>query len=386
MGRSRPGGGVDVVVVGLGAIGGAAALALARAGAQVMAFDPHPPPTPDGSSHGRSRITRRAYFEGPEYAPLLERSGVLLRGLEEEIGVSLVRRTGALLVGSQETGRLAAAEATARASGIPFEWLDPAEVSGRWPMLRLREREKALWEPDAGVIDAEAMVLAQLRQAARSGAVLRVGERVTGWTEAGEGVRVETSAGPVHADALVLAAGGWTGPLLRGVGLQRIAALFRVERQVLAWYRRTPTPQSEAPLPVLLRDREEGALLYAIPEVDGTLKAALHHGGEEAPDPAAVRRGTDPDDEARIAAPLRSLVQGLERRWARAQVCIYTNAPDGRHRIDGIPGSPRVILASGCSGHGFKTAPASGELAAHRALGIAPRVPGEPFSLEGAAL
>lgn len=369
----------QVVVAGLGAVGSAALYHLARAGVRALGIDPRPTPHPFGSTHGATRIHRRAYMEGAEYLPVLERAEALWLGLERDSGRSILRRTGALMLGPGDGPLLAGSAASAQAGGVPHERLTAAGMARRYPWLAVPPGAEGLLEPGAGALSPEAAVEAHLDGARKEGAVVRFGEGVVAWEGAGDHLRLRTGRGTVQADALVLAVGAWTPGLLarQGVEGREIPAL-EVERQVTGRFgaRGGAFPAS---LPILLFDRGEEPLLYAVPEPDGLLKAGLHHGGERGRDPSVLRREALSEDEVRIAIPLSRLIPSVEPRWRDGSVCLYTNAPGGRWWIAPLPQEPRVILASACSGHGFKASSAVGEAAACLARGVDPPFDLTPF-------
>src|SRR5262245_51759354 len=170
--------GYDAIVIGLGGMGSAAAYHLARRGQRVLGLDAHPRGHDRGSSHGRSRIIREAYYEAPEYVPLVRRAYALWRELEAESGRDLLRITGGLNVGRSESELVQGALASAREHGLPHERLDAAEVARRFPAIRLTDELVAVLEPNAGILAPEACVFAHLDGAARHGAALHHSEPV----------------------------------------------------------------------------------------------------------------------------------------------------------------------------------------------------------------
>jgi len=374
---------LTVLVAGLGAAGSAALYHLARQGVAVLGIDPWPPPHLHGSTHGRSRIHRRAYMEGPLYLPLLRRADRLWEELERESGRPLLRRIGALMIGPAAGALLEGSRRSALEGGISVEALDARALRRRFPALDPAPGHEGLFEPGAGVLDPESVVEAHLDGAREAGATIRTGEGLLTWEPIRQGIRVRTNRGVILADRLILASGPWLPTMLGGnsgaVGGGDPS--FRgVERQVTGHFAfRTP---GGGGVPVLMLDRGDEPLLYVIPEVDGTLKAGLHHGGDRAGHPSKLRREVLQDDEVRIAAPLGGLIPDVAPRWLNGSVCLYTNTPDGRWRIGQLPGEPRVVVLSACSGHGFKVSAAVGEAAAALALGREPLVSLAPFALD----
>ncbi len=354
-------GSYDAIVVGLGVNGAAAALRLAERGARVLGLDRFAPPHPFGSSHGRTRIIREAYFEGEVYIPLVRRAYDAWRLLEAQHGVRLYRRTGGLTLAPDGAGIIADVRRVAEHHGVELEVLDGAEGRRRFPAFHCRDDDTVVYERNAGILFAERCVETLLRAAALAGAELRCGEMVRSWSPEGEGVKVRTSGGDVSAGRLVLAAGAWTGALLIGV-----AAPLEVERCVVHWFEPAGSVPPSSELPVFIEELEGGVLWYGIPE-EGLLKAAFHHGGESSA-PDALRREVDRRDVQRVRQLLRSLLPHAAGAYRGGVVCPYTNTPDGDFLLDLHPRHPQVVVASACSGHGFKFAPTTGELVASLAL------------------
>ncbi|MGH2888091.1 MAG: FAD-dependent oxidoreductase, partial [Solirubrobacteraceae bacterium] len=184
----------DVIVIGLGAMGGAACRSLAARGASVLGIDRFSPPHDLGSTHGDTRITRLAIGEGQEYVPLARRSRELWRELERETGADLLTQAGVLILGPPSSRFLRETRLAARQYGIEHEDLTGAQIAPRYPMLALGEQTEteAYFEPEAGFLRPEAAVAAQLRLARRDGAQLRLGERVLRWSASADGVSVTT--------------------------------------------------------------------------------------------------------------------------------------------------------------------------------------------------
>ncbi|HEU5328172.1 MAG TPA: N-methyl-L-tryptophan oxidase, partial [Thermomicrobiales bacterium] len=204
----------DAIVLGLGAMGSATAYHLARRGTRVLGLDAYPRGHTQGSSHGRSRIIREAYFEAPEYVPLVQRAYHLWRELEAECGQALLTLTGGLNLGAPESELVTGALASARQHQLPYEYLNAAEITARFPGFRPPEDAVAVYEPNAGILAPEACVGAHLDLAMRHGAVLQFNEPVRHWSADGAGVRVDTAQGTYQAARLVIAAGPWSAAVL----------------------------------------------------------------------------------------------------------------------------------------------------------------------------
>jgi sarcosine oxidase len=365
----------DVVVAGLGVHGSAAARALAIRGLRVLGLDARRPPHTEGSSHGRTRIIREAYFEHPLYVPLVQRSLALWRDLETDARRTLLCETGAIDIGPADGVLVEGALASCRGHGIPHALLDAGEIRQRFPGLLPRTDDVGVLEERAGALLAEACIESLLHVARSAGATILVEEELTGWCADDGTVTVATSRGTHEAGALVLALGPW----LAG-GLANCPLPLAVERQTQHWFDAPPALRA-GHCPVVLWEYEPDHAFYVIPDIGHGVKAAVHHEGEVTRSAEAVERSILPRDGARVRALLDRFMPGVGRALDSA-VCVYTNTPDHHFIVDRHPAHEHVVLVSACSGHGFKFAPVIGEAAADLAT-MAVRAPElEPFRLD----
>lgn len=352
----------DAIVLGLGVMGTAALHRLALAGERVLGIERFAIPHDRGSSHGGTRVTRKAYFEDARYVPLLERSWTLVREMEVARSETLLVRTGGLYFGPEGSPGVLASYEAARTHGLAHEWLDAAAIRSRYPMFTPDDGDAGVFEHDAGILFAERMVEAQAALAREAGAALRVGERATRVVLGEAGVRVETDRGSHDAERLVLALGPWTPEALPG--LPPFPVPLRVERQVQLWLTpRDPALFAPGRMPVFLRFGGAHAF-YGLPiAVHEGVKVCQHHGGVTA-SPDALDRTLHAEDEAGVRAFVRRHLPAADGAVASARVCMYTSTPD-EHFVVGVhPSHDRVLVMAGFSGHGFKLAPAMGELIA----------------------
>ena len=350
--------GVDVIVAGLGAHGSSAAYRLAARGASVLGFDRFARGHTLGSSGGLSRIIRLSYYEHPDYVPLLRRAWTLWRDLERESGDKLLTETGGLYAGEPEGELLAGALESARTHRLEHEVLDVAALRERYPLFEWPDGWQGVFEPQAGWLAPERSIETHLRLAEQNGATLRFEQPIAGWTSTREGVRVTTATGAFEAKQLVIAAGAWESQLAPS-----LASELSVERNVLLWFEPTAQREAFARLPIYIVD-DTDRIFYGFPYIDGQgVKVAGLHFGDKA-DPDTIDRTVSAGDEERVRRWLRRrmpLANG-ERRDAR--VCMYTNTPDAHFIIDRLAADPNVLVASACSGHGFKFSSVIGEILA----------------------
>jgi len=359
----------EVAIVGLGAMGGAAACELARRGVDVIGFDRLTPPHAFGSSHGDTRIIREAYFEDPVYVPMVQRAFELWRELERASGTALLEQTGGLMIGRPGAALVEGARRSAQIHGLQYSMLSAGEIRARFPALDPEPGMVAVWEPRAGVLDSEACVRAQIEQARRWGASLRCDEPVVRWNADAGGAEVFTGLGRYRAKRLILSAGAWVASLLPQMHLP-----FWVERQVLHWFEPIGDAQwfTSSRCPVHLWQFDGERFFYGFPDRGAGVKVAFHHGGE-ATTIDHLRREVAITEVEQARAAVRRFLPGAAGRILDSVVCPYTNTPDRHFWIDRHPGQPNVLVASPCSGHGFKFAPVIGEILADLAQARPPR-------------
>lgn len=367
----------DAIVVGLGAIGAAALYQLARRGARVLGLDQFSPPHARGSSHGETRITRLAIGEGRHYVPLAMRSHEIWRELEVATGEDLLTVTGGLFFAGEgpsspahgATDFIGETVAAAEQFGIEHQVLDAAEIARRYPQFGLRGGERGYWEREAGFVRPERCIAAQLDQAEKFGAeVLRHTPVVELASTTGTTLRVATPDVEYAARQVVLCAGAWVRRFLP----VKLHELFTVYRQLLFWFEVAGDPtRFESPhFPVFIRTshtRED--LVYGFPAIDGA-RGGIKIAYEQYPHPFDPDLPLQPpsDAERRHMHDLAARFLPIGPHCLRATACLFTVTPDGEFVIDRHPEQPGVLIASPCSGHGFKHSAALGEMLAELVL------------------
>lgn len=360
----------DCLVIGVGGAGSAALRHLAGRGADAIGIERFEVAHDRGSSHGETRVIRQAYFEHPDYVPLLRSAYRLWDDLAAESGCPLFRRCGLILSGAPESEVLSGSRLASERHGVPVELLNRKAASERFPQFRFPAGHEVLFEPGAGYLLVEECVRAHVEVAVRHGASLRTGETVTGWSSDAGGVRVRTDRGEYVAGAAIVTAGPWAAALLKDLN-----APLTVLRKVATWH---PAAAGgyllEDGMPTYLFDLA-GRCFYGFPSLDGrTVKVAEHTGGEPVADPAIVDRSLRPGDVAPLDGFVRSALPGVLPEPERHSVCLYTMSPDGHFIVGRVPDGP-VAFAAGLSGHGFKLTSVLGEALAGLALDGATRHP-----------
>ena len=311
-----------------------------------------------GSSHGRTRIIRLAYFEDPRYVPLLRRAFVSWDELAERSGTEVIRRLGGLMVGREEGRLVSGVLRSARMHSLPHKRMSAREVMEQFSALRLEEDHCAVYEENAGALFPDRCISSFVRAARESGCEFHFAERVTRWKPHPESVEVKTEKDTYEADKLVFSAGAWMGSLLPGL------LPLTCERQVQFWFEspKDGTFSGER-MPVFIVEEDSSHYFYGIPDVGHGVKVARTHGGTPV-DPETMERSvTDAD-----LAPVRDFAQRRMPRLSASPIasmpCIYSNTPDMNFVVDFHPQDERVLLISACSGHGFKFSSVMGEVAA----------------------
>ncbi len=353
----------DVIVVGLGGMGSAAAYHLAARGQRVLGLERHTPAHALGSSHGGSRITRQSYFEDPAYVPLLLRAYELWDRLAQDSGEDLIRLTGGLFLGREDTPTVAGSLRASREWDLPHELLTAAEVGARFPTFRLPDDEVALYEAKAGFVRPERTVAAHLALARRAGADLHFTEPVERWESTAGGVRVTTAAGTYEADRLVVAPGAWAPQLLADLGVP-----ITVERQVVYWFE--PLGGVDAYLPdrhpIWIHEDAAGMQAYGFPAIDGPgggAKLAFFRRGAPCT-PETIDREVHDEEVSYVRDHVSRLLPTLPGCFLDASTCMYSNTPDRHFVVAQHPEHANVTVACGFSGHGFKFVPVVGEVLA----------------------
>ena len=363
----------DAIVIGLGAMGAAASRALARRGLRVLGLDRFAPPHTLGSSHGGSRIIREAYFEDPRYVPFVQRAYLLWDELGREYGEPVFTPTGGLMIGRPGGVLVSGAKASAKAHGLRHEVLDAAALRRRYPAFQVDDDTVAVWEPRAGVLAPERAIAAFLAAARQRGAEIHGDEPALDWQADGDGVVVRTGKARYRADRVVLAAGPWLGRLVPELPLT-------VERVVQFWFETVGARQALDAIPIWIWEHERDRFIYGFPRSERGVKIARHHEGEPA-DPDHVRREVGPDEVASMRELLQRRLPFASGPLRDSSVCLYTNTPDGHFVIDRHPRHPQALILSVCSGHGFKFAPAIGEVVSDLLVEGWTRWDLEPFRL-----
>ncbi len=367
----------DVVVVGLGALGSATCLELARRGVRVLGLEQYALGHVRGASHDSSRILRHSYHT-PAYVGLTFEAYDDWARLERDAGTPLVTVTGGLDLFPPEPA-IAMDDYTSSlaACGVAFDLLDPEEVARRWPVFRLPEGTVALHQDRAAIVPASRGTAALQHQAQRHGAVLRDESPVSAVRRTASGIALHTPAGQVHADRLVVTADAWTNQVLAGLDL-RVPLEVTLE-QVTYFRPERPADFEAIPLWIWMDDPSfYGFPCYGEP----TVKAAQDCGGPPVPagDPSDRSFEESPKMRSLLADHLAAILPGSGRA-ERSVRCLYTLTPDRDFVLGAVPGHEDVVVGLGAA-HGFKFSPTLGRLLADVATGETPGFDVTPFRMD----
>ena len=356
----------DVIILGLGGMGSAAAYHLSARGKRVLGLEQFTSPHDRGASHGATRVIRQSYFEHPSYVPLLLRAYELWRELERRTGQSLLHLTGGLMLGSEKSDVVTGSLRSAREHGLPHEYLDAAEIRRRFPPFHVGNDTVGVFENAGGYLLCEPSVAAHLSAATAAGAELHFEEPVISWNAGERGqVSVTTSRGTYEADQLVITPGPWAPEMLADLGVP-----LTITRAVLCWFQssRGVAPFAPDRFPIWIRQMDERTSIYGFPAVDGDaggVKVSFHdRPTREICTAETIERMIRESDEQDLRAALRDFLPWLNGPLVQAKTCLYTMTPDAHFVISAHPRHAQVHIACGFSGHGFKFCSVVGEILA----------------------
>jgi len=347
----------DVIVLGGGTMGTAAAWALGKRGLKTLLLEQFHHVHDQGSHGGETRVIRHAYAESPEYVPLVRRADQLWQELQASVGEQVLVRCGGLELAAPGFAHARAARASADAHGLSYEWLTPEEVVSRWPAFRVPEDWDALYSPDSGFLLTEG-ALRRMADAARAlGATILEQTQAVGWGAELEHVWVDTPVDRYEADALIVTAGAWATKSIADLDLP-----IRLLRKTL-WWQEVVDPRQFEPerFPVFITDSPAGEI-YGFPVYGAPALKIANHAGGELVDLETVDRSTMPGENRDCLELAAQVLPGVTSRVMKSAVCLYAMTPDTDFIVDRHPLLPRVAIGAGFSGHGFKFAPAIGEL------------------------
>ena len=348
----------DCVILGVGGIGSAALLAAARRGWKVLGLEQFGSAHDKGSSHGRTRIIRTAYFEHPNYVPLAREAWDKWQAMQAQSSVKLIQQTGLLQVGNSDGEVIQGVLRSAKEHAIPIQQWNAKETMERYPLLNLPEDAACIYEEQAGFLLIENCVAQQIKMASEAGAEFRANAKVTGLTICDdESVRVHLGDESIETKRLIVCVGPWTPAFFDSLPFD-----LRIVRKQQQWFQLDRIDiKYENGFPAFLIETDQKCF-YGFPEIDYLgMKVAEHSGGQAASSPDTIDRECNLDDLRATESFMDSYFHFKRRRMVHQSTCMYTMSQDGHFIIDHHPDSRHVVFAAGMSGHGFKFAPLIGE-------------------------
>jgi sarcosine oxidase len=353
-----------IAVIGLGSAGSMALWRLAARGADVVGFEQFGIAHDRGAHGGESRIFRTAYFEDADYVPMLRQAHRLWRLLEDAAGVALLTLTGLLMIGDSRSAQMSNVMAAIDRFQVDAEPVSLPEARRRWPHHPLRDADLVIFDREAGFLRPELAVWHAARQAEVLGAELRTYTTVTGLSIETDGVAVRTEEDSERFDHAVVTTGPWASRLLGP-----LASCVEVRRLFSAWFSaRHPDAFQPGRLPPFGRMTPPES--YGLPALDGTgLKLGLLDAGSEpVTDPGRLDRNLAVTEIRALREMVATHFPDLHADPHRVTTYMDGFTPDGHGLVGPLPGTDRVTVAAGLSGHGFKLAPALGDIAADYSL------------------
>ena len=354
-----------VAVIGTGSIGSMALWQLARAGVDAIGFEQYAPGHDQAAAGGESRIFRTAYLEGPQYVPLLLRARELWRELERESGFDLLNLNRGLMIGREDSEEMRNVLASARNFELPHRVLDTNEMRRTYPQHVMRDGEIGFLDEWAGVLRPEFAVLAAATVAQRRGAQLVTGARVTHVEPYGDGVRIRCGERTWSVEQAIVTAGPWTNRFVPS-----LAQHVHPCRLVMTWYHPRGSVADYLPdrFPIFIRDTDD-VYVFGIPTLDGgSVKVAPHASYGQMDDGDQLDHNVAAADLEPINSTVAELLPGLVPTPVRVAAYMDAYTSDGHALVGRMPGTGNVWLLGAFSGHGFKMAPAFGQVAAELAV------------------
>jgi monomeric sarcosine oxidase len=367
----------DVIVLGLGVMGSAAAYHLAKDGKRVLVIEQYDLDHRNGSSYGESRIIRYAY-DYPIYVEMARQAFPMWREIEKESGRQLMFTTGGLDFGASDYPSLVATANTLERADIPFEWLSAKDTTSRFPQFKLPDTMSAIYQPDAAYLNASQCVITMAQLAKKHGASFLLNTKVEAVEVQPYLVSARTADAEYVAGSIVITAGPWAQKVLSSLDLK---LPLQATREEIVFFNPDNGDQFKPEnFPVFLYHDDE--YFYGLPNVDGNgLKAAVHMRNENT-DPDNTRRTPDDDYIAKVRTWLESYIPQAVGPVNEARICLYTMTPDHHFVIDHHPGYPHIVFAGGFSGHGFKFGTLIGRILADLAQKQQPSVDLSMFNVK----
>jgi sarcosine oxidase len=354
----------DCIVIGFGGVGSAALREAAKRGWSVLGIDRFGPAHDRGSSHGQTRIIRRAYFEHPSYVPLACRAFEMWEELNRRHRTSieikeLITPTGLLQVGSADSKVIQGVMASAAQHDLRVASFTPREIERRLPLFKIQDHQIGLFEADAAILRVEHCVAAMINQALKHGAEIRSNCPVQSWRKkSGGNFLVDIGDETYESERLIVTCGAWSQSMLPELNLD-----LEILRKQQHWFQIDRVEQKLInDFPAFLMEQDDGSCFYGIPEIDYLgMKISEHSGGRPFSDPSQLDRELDAAVLERVTDFMKQCLNHSHHRMVHFSACMYTMTSDSHFIVDCHPAHENLSFAAGLSGHGFKFAPVIGK-------------------------
>ena len=363
----------NTAVIGLGAMGSSTLYQAARRGLSCIGIDLHQSPHSFGSSHGESRLIRMAYYEHPDYVPLLRYSYSVWDELADESQTPLRNSCGLLLAGDAGAPEIVGTIAAAALHHLPLDQLSANAARNRFPLFRFRDNDSILWEPSAGFLYAERCIQAMLKGSQSRGAAIQVVNPRVNWSFANDRYLIQDGSWQCTVDHIVFCLGPWTA-----IHFPVLASRLAVHRVPLFWYEARPQHQLASNQMPCFGFIDEGQFIYGMPAITKEgVKLGWHEVLENVTDPSQLDRSLPQPALQQVDKVVNTRIPSLSGQFRSHRMCMYTMSTDRHFIVDCVKNVPRSAVGCGFSGHGFKLAPAIGRILLDYALDGKTSLPAE---------
>ncbi len=381
----------DVIVVGLGAMGSSACYYLSQSKINLLGIDQFNSPHSFGSSHGETRIIREAYFEHPLYVPLVQRAYELWSDLQQNntniksdklennenslLSERLFLKTSGLMLGKKDSGVVSGAKKSAETHNLNYQLFNSEQIKNNYPAFNLPNDNIGILENRAGILFPEKCIKNYLESAKNNGVKINCNEKMISWKSNKSNIKVITDKNVYYTDKLILSTGAWIKEIIPNLKL-------KMTRQVLFWFDTKGSEEFKPEkFPIYICEKNPEKIFYGFPDLGTGMKIAFHNHGQEI-NPNNLDKNIYTNEIKEIFDIVAEYFPKLKPNIIKSEVCMYTNTEDENFIIDYYPDNKRVIVASPCSGHGFKFSSVIGEILSQMANNVSPKFDLEPFKIQ----
>lgn len=350
----------DVIIIGTGAMGSSASHYLSDNNLKVLAIDQFTPPHNNGSSHGETRIIRSSYYEHESYVPLIKESFKLWNDLQKKTDLPILEMTGGLMIGKENSELFEGSKTSAELHNLNHKIISNKDIKENFPQFITNNNELALLEKDAGILFPENCIKTFLDN---SNIDFAFNEKVIQINQNKSNIEIITDKNNYKTKKLIISAGAWINKLLPELNLP-----IKIERQVLFWFKTNNNKFSKEKFPIFLYEYEKDKIFYGFPDIGNGFKVAFHQTNNFI-DPDLIEKEVNNKEIDKIKNTLKEFMNLDSFDILKTDVCMYTKTQDTHFIIDYYPDNKNIIIASPCSGHGFKFASVIGKILSDMCIG-----------------